>query len=766
LSETEIREALRRYDEHRAAKNQRKQLLDEYIGIPRRSSRFSNRPTFNPETALGVQDPGLNRGLGGFLEQDPVSAAKGLGIALPAAAPDIVGLAQQGLQAGGKFIKDSFLPGLPDVHMGTLSGDPLRESIDLDPDNPQGLVGEVASPVGTLLKGLAATAKAIVPALSFIRKSKLLSDTPELSKVAIKLKNPDTGKLIPAGAVEHDPSLVSVKKTSDEFGDVLNVEPTAGYSQSIKEIAPPQEGVIYRGISSDEYRAIGETGVIKSNGAGNQSSQAGQTIYSPESGVAEQYAIPKGFDDSAYVVAVKDPGTGLPNGPLTGTETAIPGSIPAEDIVGIYEKKPATISDTGQMGFVYKNIYRDGDITPADLNRAQFTYNDSIPAAKANSVKVAEVARPLQADALKAWGGEPMPVTEENLAQVADGWTEEALKSFELRPEMAGWYKRNLDEALSHASRIYPELATDQEALDGFKVILAITSNGQPVHLNSVLTNKYYQLYRKTGEFPLLGNGDRKQAMVESFGRANELFQRLGHDGAMDFLNRDFRVKELQDLGFQINELVTDTVKGSRIFGPKIGGGFMQNLFGNFDPATVDMWAKRTYGRYSGTLLARPELIDAQRKTLRAAIGRKKKFITDLGFDPEVVARDDDVLDQLAETLHKQFAKSVDPQTGSGTYFDKNPINNAARQLDKSNNKVRDQVSAPEARVIRELMVMTRDRLRQRGLTNIDTADVQALLWYAEKDLYAKYGGKVDTNTSDYATTWKNIADTVEKHKK
>ena len=168
MSETEIREALRRYDEHRAAKNQRKQLLDEYIGIPRRSSRFSNRPTFNPETALGVQDPDLNRGLGGFLEQDPVSAAKGLGIALPAAAPDIVGLAQQGLLAGGKFIKDNYMPGLPDVEFGTLSGDPLRESIGLDPDSPQGIVGEVFSPVGTAMKGLFAGAKATAAGAKFL----------------------------------------------------------------------------------------------------------------------------------------------------------------------------------------------------------------------------------------------------------------------------------------------------------------------------------------------------------------------------------------------------------------------------------------------------------------------------------------------------------------------------------------------------------------------------------------------------------------------
>jgi len=133
---------------------QLKQELDRRIG-----PRFNNRPALSPR-ALGEPDPRFSGGLGGFIAQDPMGFAKGLGSAPFTAAPDILGLVQQGSNALGNVVQRAL--GLPEVGFQPISGDPIRESIGLDPQSPQGLAGEVVSPVGTIAKGLGIAAKSVV----------------------------------------------------------------------------------------------------------------------------------------------------------------------------------------------------------------------------------------------------------------------------------------------------------------------------------------------------------------------------------------------------------------------------------------------------------------------------------------------------------------------------------------------------------------------------------------------------------------------------
>ena len=62
----------------------------------------------------------------------------------------------------------------------------------------------------------------------------------------------------------------------------------------------------------------------------------------------------------------------------------------------------------------------------------------------------------------------------------------------------------------------------------------------------------------------------------------------------------------------------TDT-HGSAIFGPKIGGGFYQNLMGNFHPVTQDLWFMRTFGRLAGTLRDTAKTEKGQRRSMTAS---------------------------------------------------------------------------------------------------------------------------------------------------
>ena len=78
--------------------------------------------------------------------------AKGLATAPFTAAPDILGLATQAVNAG---LQSNFnrrdagqAPQLP-----VISGDPIREAVGLDPSSRAGLIGEFADPTSTVAKG-------------------------------------------------------------------------------------------------------------------------------------------------------------------------------------------------------------------------------------------------------------------------------------------------------------------------------------------------------------------------------------------------------------------------------------------------------------------------------------------------------------------------------------------------------------------------------------------------------------------------------------
>lgn len=421
----------------------------------------------------------------------------------------------------------------------------------------------------------------------------------------------------------------------------------------------------------------------------------------------------------------------------------------------------------------FKRLPKPQDVT--ELSRADFIYDLNIDPVPPKTQRIVDVGKRLQEDAKAVWGGR-MEEIPENIPLIAENMAKEAIASFGIRPQMAGWYKHNLDEALGYAAEIHPEILTDHRSQTAFKFIMAITSNGQEVPVNAKLTNQYYDLWKQHGRFPVLGSGKEKGAMEKAFMQANELVKDMGFDEFEAFLKRDFTVRELKQAGFNISGENMDTVvKGSSIFGPKIGGGFMQNLMGNFDVPTFDRWFTRTYGRHTGRLLPEQATINKQRDKFKSAIGNKTAILKRLGFEPDELYTmqpklkadgtpgkqmervwNDDAVDELAEIIHKEFAK--DKSEGK-TYSRSSPLRNAARNLDKSlSNVVDDPKTGARREYMREVMREVQRRMHLHGV-DVDVADVQALLWYAEKDLYLKLGADVNVDTVDYATVWRDIAD-------
>jgi hypothetical protein len=240
-------------------------------------------------------------------------------------------------------------------------------------------------------------------------------------------------------------------------------------------------------------------------------------------------------------------------------------------------------------------------------------------------------------------------------------------------------------------------------------------------------------------------------------------------------------------------------VYGSSLLGPKIGNGFWQNLNGNFSPLTIDLWMRRTWGRLTGKSIGNPSALPAQRARLKASIARsinspdrdvdalipvlaerrnltfelraleartdmKKKDqteqvkalkaqideLTEVAADlrglppPEgwkpIYDTDDAALAKYAKRLltawNREY-KRLSAKYPNGVPAKAQPTwARAAKRLKADLTTPLDQVSnGTQRKQIEAAVRHAQQVLTQRGL-NITTADLQAILWYPEKELW------------------------------
>jgi hypothetical protein len=142
-----------------------------------------------------------------------------------------------------------------------------------------------------------------------------------------------------------------------------------------------QEGIIWRGLSSGEYRNLLETGNIQSRGDYNAARDAhrGVTFYSTEPRRAEMYAhdfAPSGFKATAtspaYVIGIRQPSEDKlfhdpQNIDPTGHEVAVKGDVSISDIVKLYQGSAVLPHPEGVRSF---NVILDWREMPlSDLGR-------------------------------------------------------------------------------------------------------------------------------------------------------------------------------------------------------------------------------------------------------------------------------------------------------------------------------------------------------------------------------------------------------------
>lgn len=468
----------------------------------------------------------------------------------------------------------------------------------------------------------------------------------------------------------------------------------------------------------------------------------------------------------------------------------------------------------------------------------------------------AEIAQQIQEAAIDHWGGEPVTsktITPDQESAIVNNAFEEVLAGLKQGGNAADWYTTAVKKALAIARVLHPELASDEAAQAagfsnaktaelGMATALAITSQNLNVTQNTRYANEQFKILKETGRFdPSIDYGTKAESISGNLELANKLLDLKGWDGVNELLNKEFTVGELSEIASQITGKkakiagrVSDVVNGSALFGPKIGGGFLQNLLGNFNPVTVDLWMRRTWGRWTGDVLPDPvnavqiaRMVDGLKevgiplpevlKGVRTVSqgGKKGTTISEktaerLLSNPESVnkiysaadeldSRWNKVYDQVRngitpeqavavrdgslslEALSKQLVKPLRDREAAWVKFkegSETKLSNKDRKAfyqsydaskgrtenltndDLSGNKPTwakaarvisnilkpiDVPSDQDREVINRIVNKVRVGLEQRGMKTTN-ADIQAILWYPEKDIWAKLAGDSESN--------------------
>jgi hypothetical protein len=267
---------------------------------------------------------------------------------------------------------------------------------------------------------------------------------------------------------------------------------------------------------------------------------------------------------------------------------------------------------------------------PMSADNVKYSDSDVLPKPE-KKVSNSTVAKLLQEVAANFWGGSIVTsetITPEQERLITINGTEETIRAFESSDKNAAdWYSKAIETAIAVAGVIHPELASAEAAskIEAFakeknpvkaaqmalRMALAITSQNINVDQNTTYAEEQFNYYKKNGKFdPSKKYGAKAPAISSNLKLANLLIDKLGLNGAENFVSQDFTVNQLEE-AFQkatgkkvkISGLRNDDVNGAAIFGPKIGQGFLQNLMGKFDPVTIDLWMRRTWGRWTGDVV-------------------------------------------------------------------------------------------------------------------------------------------------------------------
>jgi len=343
----------------------------------------------------------------------------------------------------------------------------------------------------------------------------------------------------------------------------------------------------------------------------------------------------------------------------------------------------------------------------------------------------------------------------------------EAKRAMETNLNAIGWYGEKVSAALAVMGLVYPELNSSEDARFTFIYALAVTSNGIEVDENFSLADRVYGYFKSNGKMPTnFGQGTAAQAMDESFETYNRLASSPeGLEELQKLMLSEFTASELSKMGFPVDELAAETVRGAAILGPKIGNGFFSNLMGFFDQLTIDRWLMRTWGRWTGSLIEyRPEAVarlmsqlgskisellsdEAASAALESALGATIPSRQTSG-DEGTILTASMIWRQSTKPEFRELINAIKLSNGSEIGADIRKLSNSLiRNIDGQKEAPK---NSTERKVMRDVFKGVLLEL-QESVPALTMADLQALLWYPERLLYSKAKASTEETVGSYA---------------
>jgi hypothetical protein len=363
-------------------------------------------------------------------------------------------------------------------------------------------------------------------------------------------------------------------------------------------------------------------------------------------------------------------------------------------------------------------------------------------------------------------------------ARLVNLLVQEIDRAVKLHPEAKGWYDENVKLTMDVMRDLDPDLAKPENDFI-FKAILAATSDGNKVGPQFQQTWKEYSNWKNTGEISgEFVSGDRIDNIQTNLEMLNEFIKDIGWEKTKDFMVQKGTVKSLRQslvdvFGWtkkQANsvgsaERVDEVVPFAVVLGPKLGS-FFNNLYGDFSSVTMDRWFMRTLGRLTGTQVA--PLSKAKLREMRNNLRDSVARLTPSEFALLGVKRGDlrgPSIDDTATTISGRFSKKAlretakqSAESGQSALEETRKFANALKK--GLNPLVEAPVDGTHRRWIRERIAEVQSELRSRGI-ELENADLQAVLWYLEKELYEKLNYRSKSGESDYASAASSLYQSV-----
>lgn len=350
---------------------------------------------------------------------------------------------------------------------------------------------------------------------------------------------------------------------------------------------------------------------------------------------------------------------------------------------------------------------------------------------------------------------------DKNRQIAADALKHEVMNALSQNGNAVGWYDTEVDAAMDQLKRIDPSIGTNKVNDLMLKLSLAVTSQGQKVHPNFESGWNAFSHFKENGVLPtdrkVFGGGKNAPAMEQNFQKINDLREKLGHEDFHKMLETKITVRDLaKELGIKVPGEAQDfSMEGAMALGPKIGS-FFNNLNKRFNTLTADLWASRSLNRVAGRMFkfspkAFRTQVDALETGLKdGSIKVSKSDRADLQDDIDRIqnipqgkltyaqAAKAQAIADWADQTHRAYSKPL--VKGGPTYAERTPANKLAKNIDLNLTQTSDAPRNSKERANwRDVFSKIQEGLRKEGI-DMTVADLQAVMWYHEKNLYGRAG--------------------------